>query len=369
MRAADDGVRAWWERNTTDDEKANFAQIRAVVPHVKPKERATSTAPLPTSARVQTRFTASELLAREFPEPRWAVPGLIADGLTLLAGAPKLGKSWFALNLAVAIASGGKALGGKEVTQGSVLYLALEDIPRRLQSRLSAVLNGDQAPDGLTFEVECAPIADGGADLIRDWIAETRDARLVIVDVFARVRGRSDPRADRYSVDYAAAQPLKTIADRTGVAVLLVHHTRKAAADDWLDMVSGSQGLAGSCDAVLMLTRARNTRQAVLRVTGRDIEEAQYPLELDPHIGTWTLLDGTVSEHEMSDERRKIVTAVRASEGITPKQIAEATSLSHDVVKQLVRKMVDAGQLDTDGDGHYLLPFTPFTAFTGEDDQ
>jgi hypothetical protein len=61
--------------------------------------------------RARTSYSAVELLATTFPEPRWAVPGILAEGLTFLAGAPKLGKSWLALNVSLAIASGGRALG------------------------------------------------------------------------------------------------------------------------------------------------------------------------------------------------------------------------------------------------------------------
>ena len=81
------------------------------------------------------------------------------------------------------------------------------------------------------------------------------------------------------------------------------------------------------------------------------------------------MLDRPAADLDLTDERRRIVAVVRQNEGLGPKQIALATGLSHDVVKQLVRKMVDAGQLDTDGAGHYLPPFTPFTPFTEPSDQ
>jgi DNA-binding NarL/FixJ family response regulator len=330
------------------------------VPHLQPFDRA---AHAPKPAR-RTSWTADELLAETFPEPRWAVPGILAEGLNLLAGAPKLGKSWFALNLAVAVAAGGKALGHVDVEAGDVLHVALEDPARRMKDRLRKVLAGSAPSPRLTVSIECPPIPNGGAERIGAWCDARTDARLVVVDVFARVRGKSDPRTDRYEADYHAAGALKDLADRHGVAVLLVHHTRKQDASDWIDSVSGTQGLAGAADAVLVLTRARNTRQAVLKLTGRDVAEAEYAMELDASLGLWTMLDGPAADLELSEERRRIVAAVRDTEGLGPKQIAEATGLSHDVVKQLVRRMVDAGQIDTDGAGHYLPPFTPFTPFT-----
>lgn len=307
----------------------------------------------------RTSWTAAELMAEDFPPTRWAVPGLLCEGLNVIVSPPKVGKSWFALNLAVAVASGGVALGKVQVDQGSVLYAALEDTGKRLQDRLGKILRGDTAPAALTFTVQCEPIPNGGADRIATWLEAHPDARLVIIDVFAKVRGSTGRDTDAYTADYAAVTALKTLADRFGVSFLVVHHTRKQAAEDFLDAVSGTAGIAGAADAVLVLSRARNTSEAKLSITGRDVEEAEYALAFDPTIGTWTLLDVPAYTVNLTNERRKILAVIAETPGLTPKVIAEQTGLSHDVVKQLVRKMVDAGQLDTDGDGHYLEPHSP----------
>jgi RecA-family ATPase len=178
----------------------------------------------------RTAWTATELMALEFPEPRWAIPGILAEGVTLLAGAPKIGKSWLALNVSASVAAGGKALGRVDVDAGDVLYLALEDNPRRLQDRLRKVLAGSPASERLTFAVMCEPLPAGGADRITAWLDQHPQARLVVVDVFARVRGMAPPTMSSYDADYLAMGALKRIADRYGVAVLVVHHTRKASA-------------------------------------------------------------------------------------------------------------------------------------------
>src|SRR4051795_12004130 len=126
-------------------------------------------------------FTAADLMRMDFPEPKWAVPGLVAEGLNLLVGSPKLGKSWLCLGLAVAIASGGRALGRVQVDRGSVLYAALEDNPRRLQGRLRSVLAGQPVPDDLHITTSLPRIPDA-ADYIAGWLDAHPDARLVIVD-------------------------------------------------------------------------------------------------------------------------------------------------------------------------------------------
>ena len=81
-------------------------------------------------------FSAADLLALTLPEPKWAVAGLLPAGFSVLAGKPKLGKSWLGLDIALAVALGGVALGSIHVSQGDVLYLALEDTTRRLQTRI-----------------------------------------------------------------------------------------------------------------------------------------------------------------------------------------------------------------------------------------
>ncbi len=127
-------------------------------------------------------FTAADLMREELPSVRWAVPGILPEGLSLLAGKPKLGKSWLALGLAVAKASGGVALGKIPVDRGEVLYLALEDNRRRLQGRLRKVLDGDPPPEGLHIATEWARVDEGGAEDLDDWLAVHPDAASELIE-------------------------------------------------------------------------------------------------------------------------------------------------------------------------------------------
>ena len=122
------------------------------------------------AAPARTAWNAQELMGMTFPEQRWAVPGLISEGVNLLAGPPKVGKSWLGLGLGLDIAAGRPALGSLPVEAGPVLYLALEDTPRRLQARIRTALGDRPAPPGLTLSISCPPIPAGGDAVLIDWL-------------------------------------------------------------------------------------------------------------------------------------------------------------------------------------------------------
>lgn len=309
------------------------------------------------------QWSARDLVATEFPPIRWAVDGVLADGLNLLAGSPKVGKSWLALGIGIAVAAGGRALGTIPVEQGDALYLALEDPPRRLKRRLELILGDETAPAGLDLWTECPRLPEG-ADEIRRWLDAHPSARYLAVDVFAKFRPVSDQKAGAYENDYLATLALKQIADEYGVCVAIVHHTRKQSADDWTDSISGTNGLAGGADGLLVLRRQRGAAAAELLVTGRDVEESTRALSFAPDLGAWTLLDGPAEDYTLGETRRAVLHLLRDQGALAPKAVAEHLALDHALIRQTLRRMVDDEQLDTDGSGLYFLPLSPVTAVT-----
>ncbi|GAA0469335.1 hypothetical protein Aca07nite_28020 [Actinoplanes capillaceus] len=310
-------------------------------------------------ARIRTAWTAADIMAMEFAPPKWAVPGVLSEGVNLLCGPPKVGKSWMSLNLGVDVALGGKAFGAIPVERGPVLYLALEDTARRLQSRLGKVLGTRKAPAGLTLATECPPLPQGGDQAIAAWLDRHPDARMVIIDVFAKLRGNSMPGDSAYDADYKAVGRAKKVADDYGVAFVLVHHVRKAGSDDFLAEVSGTNGLAGAADATLVLKRARNQGDGVLHVTGRDVDENEYALTFDPAAGAWQMLDGPAEDHQIGETRATILRFLRATPGSTPKAIAAGVGLAYDNVKRTCQRMLADGQLAADTGGRYRVPGVP----------
>jgi RecA-family ATPase len=298
-------------------------------------------------------------MAAEFPEPKWAVPGILAEGVNLLAGPPKVGKSWLSLGLSLAVAAGGYAFDSVPVQGGPVLYLALEDTPRRLQTRMRKILGGQAAPSQLTLVTECPPFPQGGSDAIAGWLKRNPDARMVVIDVFAKMRGPAPQGVSQYDADYVAVGYAKRIADHYGIAVVLVHHVRKQGSDDFLTEVSGTNGIAGAADATLVLKRARGQADGILHVTGRDVDEAEYALRFQAASGAWQMLDGPASDHTIGDTRAAILRYVRENPGVRPRDIAAALpDIDADTVRRYCSRMAGVGQLAKDAGGRYY-PDTP----------
>jgi hypothetical protein len=237
-----------------------------------------------------------------------------------------------------------------------VLYLALEDTARRLKSRLEKVLGDQPAPESLTLATACAPLTVGGDAEIALWLDEHPDARLIVIDVFAKLRGSPPPGMSAYDADYAAIGRIKRVADHYAVAVILVHHVRKMGSDDFLAEVSGTNGLAGAADAVLVLKRGRGEADGILHVTGRDIDEAEHAAVFQSGTGAWHLLDGPALTHTLEPTRRAILNHLESAPGQSPKQFAEALGIGYELAKKTARRMAEDGQLISDGRGHYSTP-------------
>lgn len=298
--------------------------------------------------------TAADLQAKAFDPVRFAVPDIIPDGLTILASKPKLGKSWMMLSTCLAVATGGFTLGDRKCPQGDVLYAALEDSERRLKERIAKVTLGGPWPAALTFCTEMPNLADGGLEFLRAWIKGAAKPRLIVVDTFAKVRAVKARDETQYEADYRAAGMLKRLADETGVAILVVHHVRKMEADDPFDMVSGTNGLTGAVDTILVLKR--DSGGVTLYGRGRDIEEIELALQFDKDVCRWRVL-GTAQEVHRSDERKAILAALScAVEPMTPREIADVTDHPYGATRKLLFGMVRDEEVRRVGRGKYGLP-------------
>ena len=319
-------------------------------------------------SRLSQMVNAEWLMAQNFPPTQYVVPGIIPEGLTLLVAAPKIGKSWMVLGLGVACASGGYALGHVKVDQRPVLYLALEDGHRRLQSRLRS-LDVTRPPAGLHFLTH---VANGGIlDTIWEFMNEHRHAApLVVLDTLGKAMPPSLGNETQYNRDYRVTGALKGLADAVpGSSLILVHHTRKAEGADFLDAVSGTQGIAGAADTIAVLRRDRNEQGAILNVTSRDAKEGEYALILDD-CGNWEINGTTLeeaaaaanTEHAtagVGDRMAEIIATVnRYPQGVRRKDLAGLLHMDDAQLGKYLRRAYDSGRISNPSRGLY----TPVTS-------
>lgn len=302
-------------------------------------------------------FSAFDLGRTEFPAIKFIVPGYLPEGATILAGRPKLGKSWLALDLALAVAKGSKCL-GVECEQGDVLYLALEDNKRRLQSRLhklSPAREIDPWPRSLEMATESKRHDAGGIERIRNWAVSRSNPRLVIVDVLAQFRGGRGNTQSQYEADYDAVKSLQQLAGELQIAILIIHHVRKGIGEiDPFEKVSGTMGLTGAADTTIILDK--DQRGCTLYCRGRDIQEYEKAVSFEKWDCRW-VVQGEANEVRRTDERSRILDALLDGKGaITLSDICDATGMPRNNVKQLLFKMAKAGEVNKVGRGEYIHP-------------
>ena len=215
------------------------------------------------------------------------IDGLLYSGAYILAGAPKIGKSFLVAQIAYQISTGRK-LWDYEVHQGTVLYLALEDDFQRLQSRLFRMF-GVNDTENLFFAIAAKQLGKGLDEQLERFVREHQDTKLVIVDTLQKVREAAGE-SYSYSNDYDIVGKMKQFADRYGICVLFVHHTRKQPAGDNFEMISGTTGLLGCADGALLMQKEKRTAStATLEVVGRDQQDQKLCLERDENRLIWNL--------------------------------------------------------------------------------
>lgn len=252
-------------------------------------------------------ISADDLMQKEFPLLHEPVRGLIVEGLTLLCGSSKIGKSWLVLSMACAVAAG-KPFIGRSTEQGTVLYLALEDSQRRIQYRLGQLR---EEPGAALHFLTHAPTLDGGLlAALEDWVGETPTASLVVIDTLQKIRGGALPsRASAYAVDYDLMGRLKQFADSHHIAVVLVHHLNKLKdVSDPYDRISGSTGLMGAADTTILISRERGSDDATVSFTGRDVWGADFHLRMQE--GRWQAISAEARARE-AFEKDDLVRLIR----------------------------------------------------------
>jgi AAA domain/IclR helix-turn-helix domain len=329
-----------------DDE---FSKLIAEVRAKKGKKTNGAATPRPITE------TLTVLQTKIFPPIAYVVPGYIAAGCTILAGRPKIGKSWLMLDTAIAVALGPErhCLGNIQCAQGDVLYLALEDNERRMQNRVTKILGiSAKWPEAFHYQTQWPRANEGGLDGIRAWIAEHPRARLVVIDTLAMFRSPRRKDQQPYECDYEAISGLQKLAGETGVAIVVVHHLRKAQSEgDPFEKVSGTMGLTGAADTVLVLDR--DGACTTLYGRGRDTEEIESAMEFNKVTCRWTVL-GPADEIRRSKQQGVVLAALGEGDApMTPAEVAETTGISRGNTKKLLSRMFKAGTVYKPERGRY----------------
>lgn len=243
-------------------------------------------------------ITGRELQLLKLPPVEFLVDNILPMGLVLLGAPPKSCKSYMCMQMCLAICTGDKFLGFHTKKHGC-LYMDLESNRKRPQDRQDQILQGDDAPLNLHIVTRSGPMGKGFEEEIRRMISQYPDIKLVIVDVFRKVRPGAKRGMDPYDRDYEDYGAIKALADELKITIILVTHTTKMKhPDDPFNELIGSAGTLGSVDVAMVIKKeSRDAETAKLYVSGKDVEDQCYEIRFDGKRHIWEKL-GTSQEVE-----------------------------------------------------------------------
>jgi hypothetical protein len=294
------------------------------------------------------------ILAAAGPPLGWAVPHHVGEGLTVLAGRQKIGKTWLAMHFALAVAGGGKAFGQIRCEAGDVLYVDFENGPRRIAERvrtLTASSRRDADLSRLCWATEApAPADDAFLTALDDWRASVPAPRLVVVDGPPRIRLDGQLSRRIWGNDHVALKRLQRWAIGHGLAVICVCRTRSGRGADPEAEQAGPDAFAAA-DATLVL-QDDVARNLALHISGRDVEERVSAVRFA--MGRWSLL-GEEAAIRRSESRDRILEALEVFGRLTPAEIADETGLSPGNTRQHLLRLSREGEIWRDFIGNYQL--------------
>lgn len=280
---------------------------------------------------------------------------ILPTGLGLLIGPPKFGKSFMSLGLANAVARGESYL-GRRTEHGDVLYMALEDSPRRIYKRLNK-LDPRPVPDELEAVHNAPPIGPELTSCITQWVKDHKNPRLVIIDILSKVRNSSSKNDSKYDFDTKELGVVKKVADDNNISILIVHHnSKKKDTDDIFNTTNGTQGINGSADAIMLLTGERlsaSTTDCKLEVTGRDAEpctlhllfedcawrtvgDTTAPIEQDPVVRTllsWWKAEGPFTWKGTASDMILKLSYYELASGVTNAVLGKALAKNRNMLR------------------------------------
>ena len=276
--------------------------------------------------------------------------------------------------MCLAVANGGHALGKIRVGKGRALYVGLEDTLRRLQDRQAKILQGEKVSLDLVEVAVKWPRFDGqsaGLAQLDAWLIAHDDARLVVLDTFRKIRPAGHVNNGGVAdAEDAIMTNIQKVANAHGVAIVVVHHLRKMAAEDPFDTVAGTLAMTGAADTTLILQRKRGSLKGQLHVTGRDVDETTLPMVWRPTFWSWDLAgtdDEAAADAEPESVKDRILAELGDAKGMmTAKELAGLTGAAGGTVRKVLTRLKDDGVVRK-GRGGYCLA-DDYTISGSEDD-
>jgi len=305
-------------------------------------------------------ISATKIADTKYPKTKWAIKGLIPEGLSILGGNPKLGKSWMVLNFGLLIASN-KEINPNfkfDTSPGVVLYISLEDNEKRLHNRLKKCCRRKGIPPDLYFSTEWPIIGQGGLKAIENFIIQIPETSLIIIDPIAKIwpistSGKKDLNRTIYHNDYDIISSIKRISDKYNVSILCNHHlTKNQKGTDPLGLLSGSMGISGGIDTVMILRRTRSKSSGTLFITGRDVYEKTEEVEFNEKTGWWKFLGDrkpllTEATIELLNMLKKHILPIKLA------SLCQIMNKSPQNINKMLKVLVENGNVEKTGIGLY----------------
>ena len=297
----DEGYRR--HKQKQDEENAIKAAMQSDQPKQKKKRK------------LRKLKTADALMQKDLPEPRVIVGvdnelPLLVEGTCILSAKPKVGKSWLALAMCIAVANGDDFLGYK-TRKSSTLYLDLETSEQLQQKRLRRMLNGAEPPKNFYLETETDTIENGFVDQIEDYLKQDPNIGLVVIDVFQIIRSTAkSAKETEYEHAYRDITPLNELAQKHHISIILVMHDRKSVdPDDPFSNILGSTGLQGAATQMIVMYRRRKDDPIHISIKGKTIDGLPE-LNVKLEQAQWSIVDGCNSEEQ---ERARLISQYNTS--------------------------------------------------------
>ena len=295
--------------------------------------------------------TGNEIFFSEDIPINWVIENILPEGMTILAALPKIGKSWLALQISMAVENALEVLGFK-VKKGRALYCAYEDNRKRIKGRfkLMGVKAEDKKPD---FVYQSCGLTEGLEEQIEDWIKNTPNAQLVVIDTYYYALPQRSQKSfkERYEIDSKNLSGIHRIALDYNIAILIVHHTTKGKQDDSFNEISGSVGMQSIADTLWVISSDRKAKKnTILEIIGRDIESDAFQIGLDVNC-KW-LNKGRPGENKESEDQKQITKAIKeldTEHGVYPRDVVTHLKLTDKTeignLKKRMKRMLDNNEL------------------------